>query len=154
VNDVPLVRCPSCGATNRVPVGATSGRRAVCGRCKTPLPASSAASDSRPMIVTDARFADDVARSPLPVLLDLWAEWCGPCHMVAPTVEKLAADLAGRVRVAKLNIDDNPRTAAQFGVRSIPTLLILKDGQEVDRLIGVQPKEEILRRLQRVMGAS
>ena len=103
------------------------------------------------MIVTDARFADDVARSPLPVLLDLWAEWCGPCHMVAPTIEKLAAELAGRVRVAKLNIDDNPRTAARFGVQSIPTLLILKDGQEVDRLIGVQPKEEILRRLQRIL---
>lgn len=105
------------------------------------------------MIVTDTRFADDIARSPLPVLLDLWAEWCGPCHMVAPTIEKLAAELAGRVRVAKLNIDENPRTAAQFGVQSIPTLLILKDGQEVDRLIGVQPKEEILRRLQRFLVA-
>lgn len=153
MSDFALIRCPSCGATNRVRMGAASGKRVICGRCKTPLPESAAASDSRPMIVTDARFADDIARSPLPVLLDLWAEWCGPCHMVAPTMEKLAAELAGRVRVAKLNIDENPRTTAQFGVQSIPTLLILKDGQEVDRLIGVQPKEEILRRLQRVLVA-
>src|SRR5262245_39757372 len=101
-----------------------------------------------PVTVTDGSFAQDVERSPIPVLLDVWAEWCGPCHMLAPVVEQLSTELAGRVRVAKLNIDENPQTAARFGVRSIPTLLILKQGNEIDRLVGVQPKEEILGRLQ------
>jgi thioredoxin len=101
--------------------------------------------------VTDATFGDQVERSATPVLLDLWADWCGPCHMLAPTIDQLSSELAGRVKVAKLNIDENPRTAARFGVQSIPTLLVLKDGREVDRLVGVQPKQEIARRLESVL---
>jgi thioredoxin len=101
--------------------------------------------------VTDASFAQDVERSPLPVLVDAWAPWCGPCHMIAPVIDQLATELAGRVRVVKLNVDDNPRTAARFDLRSIPTLLVLRDGREVDRLVGVQPKQEIARRLERVL---
>jgi thioredoxin 2 len=140
-----LMRCPSCGATNRVPLDRlTDGRKAVCGRCKTTLPAASAS----PLTVSDATFAEEIERSPLPVLLDLWAPWCGPCRMVGPTIEALAAELAGRVRVAKMNVDDNPDTSARFGVRSIPTLLILKDGREVDRIVGVQPKAAIAARLE------
>jgi len=92
-----------------------------------------------------------VERSPLPVLVDAWAPWCGPCHMIAPVIEQLATELAGRVRVVKLNVDDNPRTAARFNLRSIPTLLVLKDGREVDRLVGVQPKQEIARRLEQAI---
>ena len=98
--------------------------------------------------MTDENFAAEVERSSLPVLLDLWAAWCGPCRMIAPVIEQLAAELAGRVKVAKLNVDDNKQTAARFGVRSIPTLLVFKDGREVDRLVGALPKQEILRRLQ------
>lgn len=90
------------------------------------------------------------ARSPLPVLLDLWAAWCGSCRMVAPMLDELATELAGRVRVAKLNVDENPATAGRFNVVSIPTLLVLKEGREVDRIVGVQPKAEIVRRLARV----
>jgi thioredoxin 1 len=101
--------------------------------------------------VTDSTFGDHVERSPLPVLVDLWAEWCGPCHMIAPTVDQLASEMDGRLTVAKINIDENPETANRFGVRSIPTLLVFKNGQEVDRLIGVQPKEEIIRRLSKVL---
>jgi thioredoxin len=119
----------------------------VCGRCKTPL-----AVDGKPVTVTDASFATDVERSPLPVLLDMWATWCGPCKIMAPVIEALAADLAGRVRVGKLDVDENPATAARFGVRSIPTLLVLRDGRELDRIVGVQPKSEIARRLERVIG--
>ena len=86
--------------------------------------------------------------SHLPVLLDMWAAWCGPCRMIAPTIEALARELSGKVLVGKLDVDANPRTASRFGVQSIPTLLVLKDGREVDRLVGVQSREAILRRLQ------
>lgn len=115
----------------------------MCGKCKQPLAVS-----THPVTVTDANFAEEVERSPLPVLLDMWAEWCGPCRMIAPAVEQLATELDGRVRVGKMNIDENPATPSRFGVRSIPTLLVFKDGREVDRLIGAMPKQEILRRLQ------
>jgi thioredoxin 2 len=143
-----LVRCPACGATNRVAQeGTGAGRVPVCGRCKAELPAG-----GKPTTVSDASFAADVERSPLPVLIDAWAPWCGPCRMLAPVIDELAVELAGRVRVAKLNVDENPATASRFGLRSIPTLLVLKGGQEVDRIVGVVPKAEIARRLARAIG--
>ena len=101
------------------------------------------------MTVTDASFTADVERSPLPVLIDAWAPWCGPCRTIAPVIEELASELAGRIRVAKLNVDENPMTAARFNARSIPTLLALKAGREVDRIAAAQPKSEIARRLER-----
>jgi len=101
--------------------------------------------------VTDATFAAEVERSPLPVLVDAWAPWCAPCRMIGPVVDELAAEMAGRVRVAKLNVDENPATAARFNLRSIPTLLMLRGGREVDRIVGAQPKAEISRRLERLV---
>jgi len=143
-----VVRCPACGVGNRVPrAKIDQGLVPVCGRCKTPLRV-----DTKPIVVTDASFSADVERSPLPVLVDAWAAWCGPCRMIAPVIDELATEMAGRVRVVKLNVDDNPRTAARFDLRSIPTLLVLRGGREVDRLVGVQPKHEIARRLEKVMG--
>lgn len=141
-----LIKCPSCGATNRLPPP-QPGRKAVCGKCKTPIPESAGV-----IHVTDSTFAEEVERSAIPVLLDLWADWCGPCHMLAPTIDQLSSELAGRVKVAKLNIDENRATAARFGVQSIPTLLVLKGGKEVDRLVGVQPKQDILRHLEKFTG--
>jgi thioredoxin 2 len=144
--DALLIDCPACGATNRVPGDKVArGLAPVCGKCKNPLPAG------KPRPVTDETFAEEVERSPVPVLVDAWAPWCGPCHVIAPVIDQLASELAGRVRVVKLNVDDNPRTAARFDLRSIPTLLVLKGGHEVDRLIGVQPKQEIARRLERIL---
>lgn len=142
-----LVRCPACGANNRVPSERVAqGGRPVCGRCKADLPVP-----REPVVVTDATFAAEVEQSPLPVLIDLWAPWCGPCRTLAPVIDELAAELAGRLRVVKLNVDENPRTAARFNVRSIPTLLALKAGREIDRIVGVQPKSEIARRLERLI---
>jgi thioredoxin 2 len=146
MSDPQLMPCPTCGATNRVPrKRLEQGRQPLCGRCRTPLPVS-----GKPVTVTDATFAAEVERSLLPVVVDLWAPWCGPCRIVAPVIDELAATMAGHVRFAKLNIDENPATAARFDVRSIPTLLVFKGGNEVDRIVGVHPKTEIARRLGRV----
>jgi thioredoxin len=147
-----IVTCQRCGAQNRVDERAASRQQPVCGRCGAELHA--AASDraqtggDKPVHVTDANFEREVLQAgPVPVLLDCWAEWCGPCRMIAPALDQLAAEAGGRYRIAKLNVDHNPRTAAQFAIRSIPTLLIFKHGQLVDRLVGALPKQTIAARL-------
>jgi thioredoxin 2 len=144
-----LIRCPSCGTTNRVDLSRIHGAaHPVCGRCRTPLPLREPADVVE---LTDANFAAEAERAPIPVLIDFWAPWCGPCRFVSPIVEEVAADFAGRVKVGKLNVDDNPVTAERFAVRSIPTLVVLREGREVDRIVGAAPKLEIARRLQRTL---
>jgi thioredoxin 1 len=101
---------------------------------------------------TDETFKSEVLESPTPVLVDFWAPWCGPCRMIAPVVEELATEHQGTVKVGKINIDDNPSAAQQYGVSSIPTLMIFKDGQVVDRFVGVQPKSRLQQALDAAKG--
>jgi thioredoxin 2 len=138
-----MVACPRCGATNRVDAGRVErGLQPVCGRCNGPLyPASAVVATS------DARFDDQVLAAPLPVLLEVWAPWCVPCRGMEPILEELATALAGRVRVVKLNIDDNPATAARLRIQGVPTLVVFRGGHEVTRLVGARPKSDVLRAL-------
>lgn len=94
--------------------------------------------------VTDEDFEDKVMKSPVPVVVDFWAEWCGPCHMVAPVLEEIASEKAGKLTIAKLDIDANPETARRFGILSIPSMLLFVDGVEKRRLVGARGKQQIL----------
>jgi thioredoxin 1 len=106
---------------------------------------------AKPKEVSDATFEQEVLQAQQPVLVDFWAPWCGPCRMVAPIVEELADEYEGRVNFVKLNTDDNPVTAARYGIRSIPTLLVFNGGQPVGQVIGFRPKSDLKRRLDAVL---
>ncbi len=96
------------------------------------------------IVLTKDNFEEEVLKSDLPVLVDFWATWCGPCKMVAPTISEIAGEMAGKLKVGKVDVDNDPELAAQFGIMSIPTLIMFKDGKEHGKIIGVQPKETIL----------
>ncbi len=105
-----------------------------------------------PVVVTEASFEEQVLRSPVPVLIDFWAPWCGPCRMVAPTVDKLAGEMSGRLRVTKVNTDENPGLMNRFGIQGIPTMMIFKDGRQVDRWTGALPEGAIRQHLKQTLG--
>lgn len=98
---------------------------------------------AKPIDVTDATFESEVLKSPVPVLLDFWAPWCGPCRAIAPALEELTGQYEGKAKIAKINIDENMNTPSQFGVRAIPTLIVFKGGKPVDQIMGAQPKASI-----------
>ena len=147
-NERVLVKCRNCGTRNRVPVmRLQDGPR--CGRCKQPFPPIPIT--TRPVMVTDRTFADEVIASPLPVLLDCWAAWCAPCGAMSPVLEDLARAYAGRLKIAKLNVDQNPMTASRYSVMSLPMLLFFRDGKVVDSAAGALPRQEIERFLYRFL---
>jgi thioredoxin 1 len=106
---------------------------------------------AKPLAVTDATFAEEVLNSETPVLVDFWADWCGPCKMVAPVVEELASDYDGKLKVTKVDVDSSPLTAGTYGIRSIPTLLIFKDGKPVNQVVGAVPKQVLQEKIDQVI---
>ncbi len=147
-----IATCTRCQAKNRVDEQAAIGHQPVCGRCGAPLEFSpgDSANGGKPRIVTDATFELEVlSAGPAPVLVDCWAPWCGPCRMIAPVLDELSAEANGRYVIAKLNVDENPQTSGRFGIRSIPTMLIFKNGELIDTLVGAQPSQAIAARLAR-----
>jgi thioredoxin 2 len=139
-----IITCPQCGTKNRVDQRAGNAQP-VCGKCGAKLPAA-AADDGHPTVVTDASF-EQFIQAPHPVLVDFWATWCPPCRAIAPVLEELSAESGGRYSIGKLDVDQNQQTAAKFQIEGIPTLLIFKSGQLVDRLVGAHPKQAIAQRL-------
>jgi thioredoxin 2 len=131
------VACPHCAAVNRVPT-ARLGDDPVCGRCGQTL------LDGHPVELSDADFDQVVQRSDLPVVVDFWAPWCGPCRQMAPQFAQAAGSLKGKALLVKVNSDDNPRVASRFGIRSIPTLVKLDHGREVARVAGARPAGQIV----------
>jgi len=105
------------------------------------------------MTITDATFESEVLNAAEPVLVDFWATWCGPCKAIAPALEEIATEQTGRLKIAKLDVDANGETAMRFGVQSIPTLILFKDGQQVERLLGAMPKQSIMSKLERHLGS-
>jgi len=137
--------CPACQARNRIPI-ARLGQVGRCGGCRAALPANAFHAEW-PVEVTDGKFDALTRLSPNPVLVDFWAPWCAPCRQLAPVLEELARELAGRLLVAKLNTEEYPATAARFGVQSIPLLVVLRSGLEVDRIVGALPLPALRERL-------
>jgi thioredoxin 2 len=132
-------------AKNRIPVSKT-GTMAKCGKCARPLETNQLLLP-QPVIVVDGNFETLVMKSPLPVLLDCWAGWCSACNMLGPTIEALAGEWKGRVRVGKLDVEANPLLTARFVLRSLPTLLIFDGGRLKDTLIGALPKSQIIQKM-------
>lgn len=135
-----IIRCKNCKTKNRIPKNRLNDAP-VCGKCHAPL--SRSRIYDRPVDITDQTFKEEVVSCPDPVLLDCWAPWCGPCKMITPVLEQLAREYAGIIKIAKLNVDENPVTSSQFGIQTIPTMLFFNNGKMVNRLVGALPKGEI-----------
>lgn len=147
MSDTIIIVCPSCRAKNRVPVGRVK-EKPTCGRCGTRL---SLEDIGKVVAVTDATFEQAVMKSGVPVLVDCWAPWCGPCKSVAPVLEALAKKYQARVKIAKVNIDENTGVGSRFSISSIPTMLLVKNGRVVETLVGALPKEQLEAAIERII---
>lgn len=139
-----VVECPACGAKNRVPASAAGKPR--CAKCRAGLPWIATADDTT--------FEEVVTGSATPVLLDLWAPWCGPCRQVSPALERLAGAVAGRIKLVKVNVDESPRTSMRYDVKSIPTLMVMKGERILARQIGAVPEPTLTRWLEGALPAA
>lgn len=139
-----VVVCQNCHTKNRVPAMADGAPQ--CGKCHSPLPWITDA--------TDDDFAAVVEQATIPVLVDIWAPWCGPCRQVSPALEQLAGEMAGKLKLVKVNTDENPRVSQRFNVMSIPTLLLLNGGEVVDQQVGAAPAVTLRNWLQDKIGAT
>lgn len=144
--DSQILRCPSCGQANRVPALGT-GKKAVCGKCGAELVAGR--EGGHPIDLSDANFARSIDKGRY--VVDFWAAWCGPCRIIGPLIEQLAKERTD-VRFAKLNVDENPQTAAFFKVQGIPLLIFFKDGHEEGRLVGAVPRPHIEAAIRKYLG--
>jgi len=148
MNDNSLILiCSICSAKNRVPLSRIE-ESPKCGKCGKNLPIDVL---SRPINVSDTTFDREVLESPLPVLVDCWAPWCGPCRAVGPVLDALAVKYRARLKIAKLNVDENPQIGARYSISSIPTLFLVKNGRIIDTLIGALPKEQLESQIARIL---
>lgn len=141
MNEPIIYACSHCGTANRIPAQ-RKGKRIQCGKCGQPV------FPDRPEIGNASGFEQSVMASPLPVLVDFWAPWCGPCRMLGPVLERIAADLRGQIKVVKINIDENPSLAERFAIRSVPTMLLVVGGKIMDTLVGVLPQAALIQKIQ------
>jgi thioredoxin 2 len=134
-----ILKCNKCGTKNRIPKSRLNAKP-ICGKCRNPL---STKINDHPIDITDNSFNEEVLEASDPVLLDCWAPWCGPCRMVAPVLEQIAKEYSGRVKIAKLNVDENPVTASKYSIQSIPTMLMFINGKLINTIVGALPKNDI-----------
>ena len=143
-DDAVIYHCAACGKSNRI-LRSRIKDDPSCGSCKQKV------FPRRPVTISDASWKKEVEQSPIPVLVDFWAPWCGPCRAVAPMLEALAGERAGKLKIAKLNVDENPRSAARFAVQAIPTMILFRGPIEVDQIRGALPKAALEARLARAI---